>query len=197
MTEAAAVVKMVNTSILVGILVGVFLAGIGGAYTIFANTYGPAVTMQNPQMFNQMIAKNPQMMNQWMGSMMQDPTTRQQMMSGMMNQVPQHVIVKITSSQKVSVGKEAAIALLVLDKESEKPMTDAKVIIGIERGSSMSTMDMMGGMFNAENIGAGKYVVRFTPDNEGIYTLHTHVIPAGKSIHSMMNNHLDIGIIAE
>ena len=96
MTVVADVVKMVNTSILVGILVGVFLAGIGGAYAIFANTYGPAVTMQNPQM-----------MNQWLGSMMQDPTTRQQMMSGMMNQVPQDVIVKITSSQKVSVGKEA------------------------------------------------------------------------------------------
>ena len=186
MTEAADVAKMVNTSILVGILVGVFLAGIGGAYAIFANTYGPAVTMQNPQM-----------MNQWVGSMMQDPTTRQQMMSGMMNQVPQDVIVKITSSQKVSVGKETEIVLSVLDKESEKPMTDAKIIIGIERGSTMSTMDMMGGMLNAENIGAGKYVVRFTPDNEGIYTLHTHVIPAGKSMHSMMNNHLDIGIIAE
>ena len=197
MTEAAAVVKMVNTSILVGILVGVFLAGIGGAYAIFANTYGSAVTMQNPQMFSQMITKNPQMMNQWMGSMMQDPSARQQMMSGMMNQVPQDVIVKITSSQKVSVGKKAEISLLVLDKESEKPMSDADVIIGIERGSSMSTMDMMAGMFKAENIGSGKYVVRFTPDNEGIYTLHTHVIPAGKSMHSMMNNHLDIGIIAE
>ncbi|MGI0008313.1 MAG: hypothetical protein ACRD92_01690 [Nitrosopumilaceae archaeon] len=221
---AADVANLINTSILIGIIVGVFFAGIGIGYVIFTNTYNPIMMMQNTQTWNQTMSKNPQMMNQWMNTMMQDPTTRQQMMSmmvgnntdsddsnqstgsmmgsgnmlsSMMSQVPEDVIVKVLSAQKVSVGKEAEIILSVLDKESEKPMVDAKVIIGIERGSSMSTMDMMGGMFDAENIGSGKYVVRFTPDDSGIYTLHTHVIPSEKSIHSMMDNHMDIGIMAE
>ena len=38
MTVVADVANMVNTNILIGIFVGVFLAGIGGAYTIFAST---------------------------------------------------------------------------------------------------------------------------------------------------------------
>jgi len=83
-----------------------------------------------------------------------------------------------------------------LDKETKKPLTNAQVVIGIEKGTSMTTMNMLGGMFNADDIGNGKYIVRFTPPATGHYTLHTHVIPAGKSMHSMMNNHLDIGIIA-
>lgn len=168
-------VNMVDTSILIGISVAIFLAGVSVAYAIFENSDNTSNTMnQNTGM---------------MGGT--------DMMSGMMSQVTQDVIVKVKSSQKVSVGKEAEIVLLVLDKENEKPLTNAEVIIGIERGSSMSTMDMMGSMFEAENIGSGKYVVRFSPDSSGIYTMHTHVIPSGKSMHSMMNNHLDIGIIAE
>ncbi len=39
--------------------------------------------------------------------------------------------------------------------------------------------------------------VKFTPPTKGIYTMHTHVIPAGKSMMSMMNNHMDIGIIVK
>lgn len=229
MAVEADVVDMINTSILIGIVVGVFFAGIGGAYTIFAASNNSDNTMtQNSDLMKQMIEEmtrhHQAMENMMMNNMMQQNMTSQgmmgmmmrnnmgsddsnqpmesmmgsgDMMSGMMNQVPKDVIVKVTSSQKVPAGKEAEIILLVLDKESEKPLVDAEVIIGIERGSSMSTMDMMGGMFEAENIGSGKYIVRFTPDNEGIYTLHTHIIPAGRAMHSMMENHLDIGIIAE
>ena len=73
---------------------------------------------------------------------------------------------------------------------------DANIPIMIERGSSMSTMDMMGQMLSAEEIGSGKYQIKFTTDKKGVYTLHTHVIPPGKSMMSMMSNHMDIGIIA-
>lgn len=118
-------------------------------------------------------------------------------MNSVMSQVPKDVIIKFTSTQTVSVGKQAEITLLVLNKETKKPLSGVQVIIGIERGSSMSTMDMMSSMFDAENKGSGKYLVKFAPDKKGIYTLHTHVIPAGKSMHSMMENHLDIGIIAK
>lgn len=126
-----------------------------------------------------------------MGSMMKSGN-----MMNMMSQIPQDVIVKVTSAQVIKTDKESKITLLVLDKETKKPITNAQVIIGIEKGTSMTTMNMLGGMFNADDIGNGKYVVRFTPPSQGHYTLHTHVIPAGKSMHSMMNNHLDIGIIA-
>jgi len=132
---------------------------------------------------NAMIGSN-------MGSMMKNGN-----MMNMMSQIPQDVIVKVTSGQVIKTGQEAKIPLLVLDKETKKPLTNSQVIIGIERGASTTTMNMIGGMFNAEDTGNGKYIVRFTPDSKGIYTMHTHVIPSGKSMHSMMNNHLDIGII--
>lgn len=139
-----------------------------------------------PPLSNPMIGSN-------MGSMMKSGS----MMSGMMSQIPEDVIVKVTSRQMVPTGKEAKITLLVLDKETKKPLSDAQVIIGIEKGASMTTMNMIGHMFQADDIGSGKYVVRFTPDSKGIYTMHTHVIPNDKSMHAMMNNHLDIGIIAK
>jgi hypothetical protein len=119
------------------------------------------------------------------------------MMSSMMNQVPKDVIIKIQSSQQVSVGKEAQVKLLVLDKNTGNPLTDAQVTVGLEEGAPMGTMNMIGGMFNAENLGDGTYLAKFTLDSPGYYTLHAHVIPAGKSMHSMMNNHMDIGIIAK
>jgi hypothetical protein len=119
------------------------------------------------------------------------------MMSSMMNQVPKDVIIKIQSSQQVSVGKEAQVKFLVLDKNTGNPLTDAQVTVGLEEGAPMSTMNMIGGMFNAENLGDGTYLAKFTLDSPGYYTLHTHVIPAGKSMHSMMDNHMDIGIIAK
>ena len=119
------------------------------------------------------------------------------MMSSMMNQDPKDVIIKIQSSQQVSVGKESQIKLLVLDKNTGNPLTDAQVTVGFEKGVPMSSMNMIGGMFDAENLGDGTYLVKFTLDSHGYYTLHTHVIPAGKSMHSMMGNHMDIGIVAK
>ncbi len=137
-------------------------------------------------------------MNSMMGSSSMSSTMKSgNMMSGMMSQIPEDVIVKVTSRQIVAVGKEAKIMLLVLDKETKKPLSDAQVIIGMEKGASMTTMNMIGHMFAADDIGSGQYVVRFTPDSKGIYTMHTHVIPNDKSMHAMMKNHLDIGIIAK
>lgn len=131
-------------------------------------------------------------------------TENQNSMSGMMgmcsanmNKAPKDVIIKPASSQVVQVGKQAKITILVTDKTSKKPLLNADVPIMIERGPSMSTGDMVGQMFSAEEIGSGKYLVKFTPDKKGIYTIHTHVIPPGKSMMSMMSNHMDIGIITK
>ena len=118
--------------------------------------------------------------------------------SGMMK-APQDVIIKGESNPIIPVGKESQIKLLVLDKFTQKPMTGAQVIVGIERGGAMTTMNMMGPMFQAQeqSNGTGVYLVTFTPDNNGIYTLHTHVIPPGKPMYSMMDNHMDIGVVAQ
>ena len=125
------------------------------------------------------------------------------MCQSMMNSAPQDVIIKTISSQVVSVGEESTVTLLVLDKETERPLDDATVILNIEKGGpmegmdDMNMMDMMGKMFEAENIGSGKYQIKVNVDEKGYYTMHTHGIPEEKSMISMMNNHMDIGIIAK
>lgn len=118
------------------------------------------------------------------------------MCSAMMNKVPKDVTISSASPQAVSAGQEATIILLVKDRQGDR-LLSAQIQVMIERGPPMSTMDMMGSMTLAQEIGSGKYQVKFTPDGEGIYTIHTHVIPEGKSMMSMMSNHMDIGIIAK
>ncbi len=135
-----------------------------------------------------------------MGSMIRESDSINMLSNMTMNQEPKEVIIKVKSSQIVPAEKESEIALLVLDKETQKPLIGAQVLVGIERGASMTTMEMISSMFEAEEDkgrSSGIYKVRFTPDSDGYYTIHTHVIPSGNSMHSMMDNHLDIGIIAE
>lgn len=119
------------------------------------------------------------------------------MCSDMMNKPPKDVTIRSASSQIVKAGQEATITFLIKDKITNKPLLDAQVPIMIERGSSMSMMDMMGSMIQAQEINQGKYQVKFTPDKKGIYTIHVHVVPSGKSMMAMMNNHMDIGVIAK
>jgi hypothetical protein len=121
----------------------------------------------------------------------------------MMNQVPQDVTFLPQSGQLAFVGEEANIVLLVKDKKTNKPLDKSVVILHIEKWApmesmeNMSMMDMMGRMFEAVNIGNGQYLVKFTPNEKGYYTMHTHAIPPGKSMMSMMNNHMDIGIVVK
>ena len=121
------------------------------------------------------------------------------MCKSMMNSVPQDVIIKTTSGQVAKVGEEFRITLLVMDKKGN-PLDNADVILHIEEGvmtsMDMSMMDIMGRVIQAENIGSGQYQVKFTPTEKGYYTMHTHAILQGKSMMSMMKNHMDIGIIA-
>ncbi len=134
------------------------------------------------------------------GSMVRENGSISMLSNMMMTQEPKDVIIKVKSSQIVPAGMQSEIALLVLDKETQSPLTGAQVLVGIERGASMTTMEMISSMFEAEEDkgkSSGIYKVRFTPDSDGYYTIHTHVIPSGNSMHSMMDNHLDIGIIAE
>jgi hypothetical protein len=120
-----------------------------------------------------------------------------QMCSMVMNKAPKDVTIRPASSQLVKAGQETTVTLLIKDKTTQRPLLDAQVPVMIERGSSMSSMDMMGSMILADEIGQGKYQVKFTPDKKGVYTIHVHVKLDGKSMMSMMNNHMDVGIIAK
>jgi len=64
---------MVSPPILIGIVVGVFFAGLGVGYAILQSTV-PATQMMNPQQMQQMM-NEPQAMSQWMNTMMQDPNS--------------------------------------------------------------------------------------------------------------------------
>jgi hypothetical protein len=125
-------------------------------------------------------------------------------MTGMMEgermqmQAPEDVIIFFQSEAEVPAGKQTEVVLKVIDKQTNATMQGAQVTIGIEKGLPMTTMDMMsGGMFNAEEKGNGTYAFTFTPDSKGYYTIHTHVIPPGEQMHSMMENHADFVIIPQ
>lgn len=72
----------------------------------------------------------------------------------------------------VESAKEATLTILVKDKDG-RSVLDAMVLVMIECGPPMSTMEMVGPMIPVEEIDNGKYLVRFTPDKNGIYTLQS------------------------
>lgn len=121
-----------------------------------------------------------------MQSMMQDN-------SGMMTmQAPKDVIILFQSDYEVPSGKQTEVVLKVIDKQTQKLIEGANVIIGIEKGLPMTTMDMVGGMFSASEKGNGTYTFPFTPQSTGYYTIHAHAILSGKQMDSMMENHVDL-----
>lgn len=71
---------MAKQYVWIGVAIGVFLAGIGIGYSVFATSNQP---VWNQQMFSSMM-QNPQMMNQWNQQIMDSQTGRQQMMISMM-----------------------------------------------------------------------------------------------------------------
>ncbi len=112
----------------------------------------------------------------------------------MMSQEPLDVIIQTEPDQKVLVGKQAEITLSILDKFTKEPLEGVQVLIGIEWVSPMGMSEMLGDLFGAEDIGSGQYAVRFTPDIDGIYVIHTMVILPGRG---MGDNHMDFEVIAQ
>jgi hypothetical protein len=114
-----------------------------------------------------------------------------------MQQAAEDIMIFLESEGEVPTGNQTEVLLKVVDKQTNTTMQGAEVIIGIEKGLPMTTMDMIGGMFSADERRDGTYAFPFTPESKGYYTVHTHVIPPGEQMHSMMENHADIVIIAE
>ncbi len=194
---------------MVTVATGVFLVGLGVGFGVFASSspsFDKQIADQNAKITalesglksinEKMISleSNLKSTNEKIGALQKTVDTLvNETQGGMMSQEPQDVIIKRISGFKAQVGKEAEIVLLVLDKQTQKPLPGVEVIIGIEKGAPMMG-EMIGDMFDAEDKGSGKYIVRFTPDSEGQYTIHTMVMLPGRS---MMDNHMDFGVIAE
>ncbi|MGQ0791557.1 MAG: hypothetical protein ACT4NJ_04945 [Nitrosopumilaceae archaeon] len=149
----------------------------------FSQVFGNSFSLAVPDSLNAI-------QYQMMGNMMQK-------MCSMMSEIPEDVVVKVTSPQVVGIDKNAHVTIAVLDKKTAEPAVNSKVIVVIEKGAPMTSMDMIGPMFLGKELGDGEYQIDFILDEKGYYTVHTHVIPDGKSMHSMMKNHLDIGLIAK
>lgn len=134
------------------------------------------------------------------GGMMEGMMTTTTMMegSGMQMPAPKDVIVLLESKYEMTAQKQSEVTLKVLDKQTNEPVQGAKVIIGIEKGLPMTTMDMArGGMFDAIDKGNGTYAFTFVPESKGYYTAHAHVIPPGEGMHSMMENHADLIVLSK
>jgi len=92
---------MVNQYVWIGIVIGVFIAGIGIGYAVQSNTTAPMMMsqhqmqqmMNNPtqrqQVMNQMLS-DPQTMTEWMNNMMSNPDLMTQMHEVMIND-PEHL----------------------------------------------------------------------------------------------------------
>ncbi|MEM3159440.1 MAG: hypothetical protein QXJ74_01520 [Nitrososphaera sp.] len=115
----------------------------------------------------------------------------------MQMQPPKDVTIFFESEVEVPARKQAQVVLKVLDRQTNAPMQGAEAIVGIEKGLPMTSMDMEGGMFEAEEKGEGLYAFAFTPASQGYYTIHAHVIPPGMQMHSMMENHADFVVISK
>jgi len=75
---------MVNQSIWIAIVIGVFFVGIGVSYAHFTNTLDPmSMKFQNQELFDQMMSQNPKMTGDWMETMMEDVQFHDQMMEYM------------------------------------------------------------------------------------------------------------------
>ena len=88
---------MVNQTLWIGIVIGVFFVGIGVSYAIFSSSYDPnSMKFQNQQLFDQMMSQNPKMSQLWLDSMMQDPNFMQTMIE---NDEFMHEMTEIMSEQ--------------------------------------------------------------------------------------------------
>jgi len=81
---------MFSKSILIGVAVGVFFAGIVIGYVIFLNSFQPDVMMTQTQIMQRLMMQSPEHRQQMMNQMFADPDLRQQMMDSMV-QNPQQM----------------------------------------------------------------------------------------------------------
>lgn len=96
---------MPSQILVIGIIAGVFLAGIGIGYTLFQSSNQPNFTMITTQQMTQMMS-NPQQMTQWHQTMMNNPQAMNQFMNTIVSnpQYQQQMYQKMFSNQQFMQG---------------------------------------------------------------------------------------------
>ncbi len=75
---------MVSKSILIGITIGVFFAGIGISFAILSATYNPStMKFANQELFDMMMSQNPKMTAKWLDTTLGSEIRQKPMMSDM------------------------------------------------------------------------------------------------------------------
>jgi len=196
---------MISNTILIGITVGVFFAGIGVSYAIFTSTYDPnTMKFHNQELFDQMMSQNPKMMRNWMETMMQDAQFHDQAMDYMaknpeqMNQWmihdPKHVEEMSTAMKEnhdfmmemMSVMmNDPALRLQMLGHMTENPesMEQMKKMMGQSMMSSemMSGSSMMGDSSMMSSMPFNPEMPITIPmidgyyDDEKVFFIHTEI----------------------
>jgi hypothetical protein len=140
---------MISKIVIAGIIVGVFFAGVGISYAIFASTYDPnTMKFQNQEMFDQMMSQNPKMTQRWMDTgMMENSPIMQSLMNTMMNdpEVGQEIMKQMMQNPEMMSGMMGS------------GMMDSELSGSMMSGMSFNvdapmTMPMIDGYYNGEKI---------------------------------------------
>ena len=167
---------MIKQSVWIGITIGVFFAGIGMSYAIFASTYDDPATMKfrTQDMFDQMMSNNPKMTARWMDSTMtEDP----QLMLNQMNEMMSDPKLRIEMMNYMMQNQEFMQSMIQNVQMMDK------------MDSQMSQGNMMSGMSFNVNAPITIPMIDGYYKGEKVYFVHTEVSDANMAnMMSMMIN---------
>ncbi len=134
---------MPNQILVIGIIVGIFLVGIGIGYAVFQSSNQPNFTMMTSQQMTQMM-NNPQQMTQWHQTMMNNPQAFNNWMNTMMSnpQYQQQMYQHIFSNQQFMQGMMSNPQFQ--NQWSNSMMGNWNGTIGSYMNSGMTGYGMMG-----------------------------------------------------
>ena len=134
---------MPSQAIWIGIIVGVFFAGIGIGYAVLQSSSTATPMMMTSQQMQQMM-NNPDLMNQWHQQMMNNPQAMQQMHDMMMND-PQHM------NQMMGPMMDTMMNDPQMQQQMMSQMMDNQGMMN----SMMNNQDMMNMMMGEQMMGQG------------------------------------------
>ncbi|MCV0398682.1 MAG: cupredoxin domain-containing protein [Nitrosarchaeum sp.] len=137
---------MTNQYVIIGIAVGVFVAGIGIGYGISQSTVTSNFMHMTPQQMQQMM-DDPNMMNQWMGTMMNNPQTITEMHNMMMSN-PQYMNQMMSTMMNMMMDDPQMQQQMMTHMMNNQGMMDTMMnnqdMMNMIMGNNMMDGNMMG-----------------------------------------------------
>jgi len=190
---------VVNKSILITVVIGVFFAGIGVSYAYFTNTYDPmSMKFQNQELFDQMMSNNPKMSQMWINSGMMTPQQtmnnsqmQQQMMDMMLTDsdtMQEMILSTMKDSDQMTMMED--MMKIMMDKMQNNPELKQAMMEHMDRMRAsrdimMGTVDtdssMMTGMMAGSEMAFNPDVPITIPMIDGyyngdkVYFIHTEL----------------------